>query len=322
MPSALDFGISEELERVEYVIAESLKSDEDLLTEIASYVVRSGGKRIRPVITLLSFYAAGGKDPSDAIEIASAIELIHNATLVHDDINDGGTLRRGMEAAYKKYGVATSLIAGDYLFTRGFEIGGRFSEQVVGVTARGCVSLAEGEVRQMRNLRNVDMRADEYIEIISRKTAMPMRSGAKVGAILGGGTDAQIEALAEYGLNLGICFQIVDDILDVIGTEDILGKPIGTDIRDGNLTLIPIFALSNRSRETKALEAILRKESKTESDVAEALRLLKESGAIEQARQVARDYSKTAKKNLSVPLVGEFEERLLGLADFVLERSY
>jgi geranylgeranyl pyrophosphate synthase len=314
--------MSDELMRVENRIAESLKSDEELLTEIASYVVRSGGKRVRPVITLLSFYAAGGKDPQEAIEFASAVELIHNATLVHDDINDGGTLRRGMKAAYKKFGVATSLVAGDYLFTRGFEIGGRFPENIVNVTARACVALAEGEVRQMRNLCNVDMHPQEYIEIIKRKTAMPIRSGAKVGAILGGGTEAQIEALSDYGMNLGICFQIVDDILDVIGTEDVLGKPVGTDIRDGNLTLIPIFALSNGAEEAEALRSILSMEEKTESEVTEALKLLRGSGAVEQAREVAREYSETAKRNLSVPLVPEFQERLTRLADFVLERSF
>ncbi|MCJ2556494.1 MAG: polyprenyl synthetase family protein [Candidatus Thermoplasmatota archaeon] len=322
MPLALDFGISKELERVEQRIAECLKSNEDLLTEIASYVVRSGGKRIRPIITLIAFYAAGGEEPSEAIEMASAIELIHNATLVHDDINDGGTLRRGMESAYEKFGVGTSLVAGDYLFARGFEIGGRFSDKVVGVTARACVNLAEGEIRQMRNLRNVDLRAEEYIDTVTMKTAMPMSSGAKVGAILGRGTDAQVEALADYGLNLGICFQIVDDILDVIGTEAVLGKPVGTDIREGNLTLIPIFALRNGSEEADALRAILRKEEKTESDVAEALRLLKESGAVEQAREAAGEYSRTAKKHLSVPLIEEFKEELVKLADFVLERSY
>ncbi|MFQ6106804.1 MAG: polyprenyl synthetase family protein [Thermoplasmata archaeon] len=322
MPSALDFGISEELDRVERRIAKSLRSDEQLLTEIATYVVRSGGKRIRPVITLLAFYSAGGKDPSDAIEIASAMELIHNATLIHDDINDGGTLRRGMEAAYKRYGIGTSLVAGDYLFTRGFEIGGRFSDRVVSVTARACVGLAEGEIKQMRNLRNLDLRAEEYVDIVTRKTAIPMSSGAKVGAILGGGTEAQIQALAGYGLNLGICFQIVDDILDVIGTEDVLGKPIGTDIREGTLTLIPIFALGNGSDEADALRRILREEEKTECDVSEALRLLRESGAVEQARAEANKYSAAAKECLSVPLVHEFRDRLLSLADFVVKRSY
>ncbi len=322
MVLALDFGISEELERVEQRIAECLKSNEPLLTEIASYIIRSGGKRIRPVITLLAFYAAGGKEPSEAIEFASAIELIHNATLVHDDINDGGTFRRGMESAYKKFGVGTSLVAGDYLFARGFEIGGRFSDKVVRVTARACVNLAEGEIRQMRNLRNVDLSAEEYIDTVIMKTAIPMSSGPEVGAILGGGTDAQVEAIANYGVNLGICFQIIDDILDVIGTEDVLGKPVGTDIREGYVTLVPIFALSNGSEEADALRAILRKEEKTEPDVAEALRLIKESGAVEQAREAAGEYSRTAKKHLSVPLVKEFEEGLARLADFVIQRSY
>lgn len=321
MSPTLDLGISDELERVERRIAESLESEEKLLTDIARYVVGSGGKRIRPAITLLSFYATGGEDPSDAIDIASAIELIHNATLIHDDINDGGTLRRGMKAAYKKYGVNVSLVAGDYLFTRGFEIGGRFSDKIVGVTARACVGLAEGEIRQLRNLRNLDMKASDYMDIITRKTALPMCTAAEVGAQLGGGDEAQVRALAEYGLNLGICFQIVDDILDVIGTEEILGKPIGTDIREGNMTLIPIYALSNVDGD-KALKEILVKETKTEEDVSEALSMLRGCGAVDQARESADQYSRLAKESLSVPLVEEYRERLTGLADFVLERSY
>ncbi|MFQ5911549.1 MAG: polyprenyl synthetase family protein, partial [Thermoplasmata archaeon] len=295
----------------------------ELLTEVATYVVGSGGKRIRPTVILLAFYAAGGEDPSDAIEIASAMELIHNATLIHDDINDGGTLRRGMEAAYKKFGIGTSLVAGDYLFTRGFEIGGKFPERVVNITARACVKLAEGEIKQLRNLRNVDLRSEDYLDIVMRKTAMPISSGAEVGAIFGGGTEAQIRALADYGLNLGICFQIIDDILDVMGTKDVLGKPIGTDIREGNMTLIPIFALGNGvSREDEELRAILLKEEKTESEVSEALRILKESGAVEQAREKANKYAETAKECLSVPLVEKFKDRLIALTDFILERSY
>jgi geranylgeranyl pyrophosphate synthase len=323
MVSALDFGISEELERVEKKIAESLQSEEELLTEIATYVVGSGGKRIRPALTLLAFYAAGGKDPSDAIEVASALELIHNATLIHDDINDGGILRRGMVAAHKKYGVHASLVTGDFLFTRGFEIGGKFSDRIVGVTARACVGLAEGEIKQQKNLRNLGLEPGDYLDIITRKTAMPMQTGSEVGAILGGGNEEQIRTLAEYGLNLGICFQIVDDILDVIGTEEILGKPIGTDIREGILTLVPIYALSNgASEERQRLRTILQKESKNDSDVETAIQILKESGAIEEAREEASKYSRSAKACLSAPIVEEYRERLLNLADFVLDRSY
>src|SRR3989337_2257194 len=207
MTTSLDFGVGEELALVERKIRESIVSDESLLTDIASYVIGSGGKRIRPLVTLLSFQALGGKDVRQAVDLATALELIHSATLIHDDINDGGETRRGRVAAYKKFGLQNALVTGDFLFVKAFGIGGEFDAGIVELTADACAALAAGEVR--------------------RKTALPIMAGAKIAGLLAGARLEHVEAVGDYGLYLGIAFQIVDDILDVIGDGARLGKPAG-----------------------------------------------------------------------------------------------
>src|SRR5437867_5716611 len=283
MTTTWDFGVSHELDLVERRIRDSLASEEPLLTEIAQYVITSGGKRIRPVVTLLAFKAAGGEDIERAVDIAAALELIHSATLIHDDINDGGTERRGRAAAYLKYGLQEALVTGDFLFSKAFRIGGKLDDDIVDLTARVCAALAEGEILQKRHVGNVDLTWDEYLNIITRKTAMPIATGARVGALLGTGRLDQIEAAGDYGMNLGIAFQIVDDILDVIGDGATLGKRPGMDIKEGNVTILAIHALEDGGVSDKSeLIRILRKRKKDWGEVQTALRLIRESGAVEK----------------------------------------
>lgn len=304
------------------VIEESIASQEELLTEIASYVIGSGGKRIRPAVTILSFYAVGGKEVESAIKIAAALELIHNASLLHDDINDGGTIRRGKVAAYKKYGLQNALVTGDFLFTKAFAIGGKFDPAIVDITAEACVKLAEGEVRQKIHSRDLSMREEDYVEIIRRKTAWPISAGAKIGAILGGGSLEEVLAMGRYGTELGIAFQIVDDILDVIGDERILGKPTGTDIREGNVTLLTLAALHNGSRgDREVLKRIIKKRRKTEEEVQKAMDIIVQAGAVEAALQKAREYGRRAKESLGIIPPGPYKLELLRLVDLVLERD-
>lgn len=317
-----DLSISKELSMVAQVIEESISSQEELLTEIASYVVDAGGKRIRPAVTILSFYAVGGKDVKDAVKIAAALELIHNATLLHDDINDGGTIRRGKLAAYKKYGLQNALVTGDFLFTKAFAIGGKFDPAIVDITAEACVKLAEGEVRQKIHSRDLSMREEDYVEIIRRKTAWPISAGAKIGAILGGGSLEEVLAMGQYGTNLGIAFQIVDDILDVIGDEKVLGKPTGTDIREGNVTLLTLSALKNGSRDDREeLGRIIKKRRKTREEVRRALDIIVRSGAVEAARERAREFGRRAKESLGLIPPNPYKLELLRLVDLVLGRN-
>src|SRR5439155_1124754 len=263
---SLDFGVNKELAMVEARIRESIVTEEPLLHDIARYVIESGGKRIRPMVTLLAFQALGGKEIRQAVDCAAAFELIHSATLIHDDINDGGEMRRGRLAAYKKFGLQNALVTGDFLFVKAFGIGGKFDDDIVEITANVCAALAEGEIRQKRHAHDTGVTRSEYLDIIERKTALPMSAGAKVAGLLANARLEDIEAVGDYGINLGMAFQIVDDILDVIGDASRLGKPPGTDVREGNVTLVTIHALNDGSSiDVEDLERFICKRRKDEA---------------------------------------------------------
>ena len=322
MTTPRDFGVGPELALVERRIREAIESEEPLLTEISEYVIASGGKRIRPTVTLLGFKAVGGTKFDRAIDMAAALELIHSATLVHDDINDGGTYRRGRLAAYRKYGIHEALVTGDFLFARAFGIGGKFDDRIVDLTARVSASLAEGEIRQKRHAGDVRIGREEYLNIVKRKTAMPISGGAQAGAMLGEGTAEEIDILGEYGLNLGITFQIVDDILDVVGDTAVLGKQPGMDVKEGNVTLLAIHALNNGSAiDRSELIRIIRKRQKDWGEVRTALRMIQESGAVDQAREDAREFAERARKALDAFPAVDARAHLRDLIDFVLSRQ-
>ena len=317
-----DFGVSKELELVDKEIQGSIRSEEPLLTDIASYVIGSGGKRIRPTVVLLSYKAVGGQDIKMIVEISAAFELIHNATLIHDDINDGGSMRRGKIPAHIKYGVHPALVTGDFLFVKGFALGGKFDSNVVEMTAGACSSLAEGEIRQKNNKWNIDLTLDEYFETIKRKTAMPIKAGAMAGAYIANGTMDDIESMGDYGLNLGMAFQITDDILDIAGDHADLGKETGSDIREGNITILCIHAL-NELKDSKRheLERILKKKDKSRTDIEEALGLIRSTSAVEKSREDAMGFSERAKKAIGCLPESKCKEEMLRLADYVITRN-
>src|SRR3990172_5920353 len=180
MTSGPDFGVDAELSLVGERIREAIRSEEPLLTDIAEYVIDAGGKRIRPTVALLANRAAGGKNLLQTVQIAAALELIHSATLLHDDINDGGLLRRGREAAYKKFGLQNALVAGDFLFVKAFQIGGKFEPDIVDLTARVCTSLAEAEIVQKRQSGDLAVTREQYLDVVLRKTAMPISTSSPI----------------------------------------------------------------------------------------------------------------------------------------------
>src|SRR2546426_455694 len=243
MTTSLDFGVAKEMALVEAKIRRSIVSEEPLLHDIARYVIDAGGKRIRPMVTLLAFRALGGTDVSQAIDLAAALELIHSATLIHDDI-------------------------------------------------------------------------------IPRKPALPIMAGAKITGLIARARLEDIEAVGEYGLNLGIAFQIVDDILDVVGDGARLGKRTGTDLREGNVTLVAIHALNDgTSIDVRSLERLIAKRRKREEDVQRGLGLLRDSGAIEKARAEAFAFGQLAKKALDPLPESDAKASMVQLVDYVLSRE-
>lgn len=254
---ALPAAVTADLARVEERVAAELVSREPRLQAIASHLVQAGGKRVRPLVILLVHHAiagdAGGRR-DDAIEAAVALELIHSATLLHDDIIDGGETRRGRPSALKTFGLADTLVAGDFLFCRAFALCARFEAEVVRWAAEACVSLTEGEIMQGRLRHDPAVTVADYDEIIERKTASLFAVGARTAAHLAGASPDVVAAMEACGRHVGLAFQMQDDLLDVAGQSAVTGKPRGIDLRDGNPSLPVVLTLA-RDPEFRALFA-------------------------------------------------------------------
>jgi octaprenyl-diphosphate synthase len=249
--------VQDDLARVEDRLAAELTSREARLEAIAGELVRAGGKRVRPLVALLVFHATAIPERArraDAIEAAVALELIHSASLLHDDIIDGGEIRRGRASALQRYGLADTLVAGDFLFCRGFALCARFEPEIVRWAAEACVTLTEGEVLQGRRRRDATVTVADYDEIILRKTASLFAVGARTAARLAGAGPAVEDAMATCGQQVGLAFQMRDDLLDVEGDPAETGKPRGIDLRDGNPSL-PIVLALERDAEVRRLFA-------------------------------------------------------------------
>lgn len=298
--------------QVEAAIQGAIRCDEPLLRKMVGELVMAGGKRMRPRIALLAFDACGGKpeDLAALVDAAAAFELIHTASLVHDDIIDQSPLRRGRPTVHTAYGLGHAIVAGDFLFTQGFALSGRLPKSVIAVTAEACVRLAEGEVMEQRLLAD-EVDEERYLEIIVKKTAEPIRACAKTGAILAGASADVVEAMGHYGVEVGIAFQIADDVLDIAGDPKETGKVVGQDAKTGVLTL-PVGLGSD----AKSFREMAR-----HADPEELRRLLQEAGAIDKARAVATKYAERAKSRLAVLPPSPAKDALVALADQVVKRK-
>ncbi|HYB97782.1 MAG TPA: polyprenyl synthetase family protein [Candidatus Limnocylindrales bacterium] len=236
--------IDGDLMRVEARIAEVIRAREPLLTEISDYLINAGGKRVRPAVALLVFRACGGTDVTDMVDLSVSLELIHTATLLHDDIIDSNDVRRGKDAAPVRFGIADTLVTGDFLFSRAFQVCGRFEERIVDWAADACVQLTEGEIMQARFRRNAAVTEDDYLEIIARKTASLFAAGTRIAAHLAGLDSARIDRMNECGRQIGLAFQMIDDVLDIEGDPRKTGKRVGTDLLDGNPSLPVVWGLA------------------------------------------------------------------------------
>jgi octaprenyl-diphosphate synthase len=228
---------------IESVVESSMAGSYAPAMELAREILLAGGKRIRPILVLLAYDLAGGQNREEVINLALATELIHNATLIHDDINDGAKLRRGVQTLHEKHGLDHAIIGGDYLFAMGFGFCGGYDERLVRIMTETCVSIATGELKQIEHISDLSTTPEDYYEIVRGKTAGPFASAAEAAAIVAGAADQEVQTLREFGMELGIAFQLVDDLLDLIGDER-MGKPRGTDVHEGKMTLPIIHALT------------------------------------------------------------------------------
>lgn len=305
------FNLEAGLSRVETRLAEQLACDEPLLERMARTVVFAGGKRLRPRVALLAYGAAGGNGErlDQLVDAACGMELVHTATLVHDDIIDASPLRRGQATLHTSHGVGHAIVAGDFLFTKGFALAAKLTDSVIVITAEACVKLAEGEVLEQRLAGNPDIGVEQYLDVLARKTAEPLRACARVGAQLAGAPAPVVDELGLYGLELGLAFQIADDLLDLSGDSRVTGKPVGLDAKAGVLTLPALLALKSAER-----VAYLRDP--------EAFRAtLESSGAITAARAYAQRYAESARQRLASLPPSAHRDALDRLAAGIVDRK-
>ena len=295
------------------------------LADASVYLTRAGGKMLRPALTLITAEAVGGARES-SLNAAAAIELIHTFSLIHDDIMDQDDTRRGMPSVHKVWGDDVAILAGDTLFSKAFEIiigsKGTSSDQnnkALATVADACVKICEGQALDMSFEERFDVKQDEYMEMIFKKTGALIAAATKAGAIMGGASDEVIDAMYEYGRLIGLAFQIQDDYLDLVADEETLGKPIGSDIGKGKMTIIAIKGLE--SDDSGRLLEILKDTENSQSDIDEAIQILTDCGAIEYARNLALESVDQAKEVLEILDDSASKQILVGIADFVLERK-
>jgi geranylgeranyl pyrophosphate synthase len=309
--------VADELTRVEQRIYDLSLSREPKLHEIATGLLESGGKRVRPALTLLVFRAAGGEDPRDVIDIGAALELIHSATLLHDDIIDSGLTRRGRPSPLARHGLGMTLVTGDFLFSRAFGVAGRFDEMIVGWATEACIALCEGEVIQRRFWRNPSVTLDDYLEIAARKTASLFSQATRIGAHLAGASPDVVNAMYHLGFEIGVAFQMVDDLLDVLGPEQITGKPVGSDLREGAPALPTVLGLENHPEVHAAFTA----PSPTEQSVQRALSALRGSPVLQTIRELAAQRVRTATRQLDLLPASPYRAAVAALSEDLLGRT-
>jgi octaprenyl-diphosphate synthase len=315
--------IQEDLEQVEKQITVESVASVDAVTAIGQYLQSSGGKRLRPSLLLLSAKLAGHSG-STAIQMGAVVEMIHAATLVHDDVIDAAQTRRGRPSTNVKWGNHTCVLAGDWLYMQAFQVALRERNfQILDLLISLTQMMVEGELLQLERIGRIDVTEADCMELVDRKTACLFSVCAKLGGLAGGG-DAQVqERLGEYAWNLGMAFQLVDDVLDFTAREKTLGKPVGGDLREGKVTLPLVYALERGSAEERRLvEAILRDRNYDEVPFARILSLLEKYRGIERVRDRAQAFTDKARH-----IIGEFpdspyQRALLAVTELVTERDH
>ena len=320
MESALAL-IGEDLKNVELQFKKDLQSDVPLIRKVSEYVLSSGGKRIRPALLLLAAHLCGYQG-NRHVPLASVIEFIHTATLLHDDVVDNANLRRGIASANTLWGNEASVLVGDFLFSKSFSLMVADGDlNVLRVISNATTIIAEGEVLQLVCTSDLDITEERYIEVVKCKTAILLSAACQAGAILGGAPPERETALRDFGMALGIAFQVVDDTLDYVASEEQFGKSIGHDLEEGKITLPLIHTLQRcTSAEREQIATIIDKEILDKEDFQAVFGMVHRYDGIAYATERASHYVDEAKQYLEVFPDGQEKRALSSLADYVLTR--
>lgn len=316
--------LHDDLAATEALLKERAASPVAVIPDLSGYIVSAGGKRLRPMVTLAAANAAGGTSKGTHA-LAAAVEFIHTATLLHDDVVDESDLRRGKAAAKNVWGSSASILVGDFLFARAFTLMVETdSLEILGILSNASSVIAEGEVHQLAAAGRKDLPTEEYLAIIEAKTAALFEASARAGALSAGPQGAQYaDALAAYGKNLGLAFQIIDDALDYGGTTSVIGKTVGDDFREGKSTLPTIIARRRGSDEdVQFWDRALNVDQQKEGDLAHAIYLIRSTGAAEATLAEAVAYAGLAKTALKALPDSEWTQALADLADFCVSRAH
>ncbi len=315
--------LADDLLAVNGLIVQRMHSSVEMIPRLASYIVSAGGKRLRPLLTLASARLcryAGDRH----LGLAAAVEFIHTATLLHDDVVDESNLRRGLASANAVFGNKASVLVGDFLFSRAFllmvETG---SLEVLRILSQASAVIAEGEVLQLQTTNDTSTSEDSYLEVIRAKTAALFAAACRVSAVVADRPEVEAAALDDYGLNLGIAFQLVDDVLDYSALQARLGKTVGDDFREGKITLPVVLAIRRGTDEERVFwRRVLEDTEQTEGDLEHAIRLMTRHGALRDTVERARHYGAIAREALSLFADSPEKRVMLEIIDFVIEREY
>jgi octaprenyl-diphosphate synthase len=314
--------VGADLEAVEAEIRRELDSPVTLIQEMGAYIAGAGGKRLRPILLLLAARLAGARGERP-VRLACVVELLHTATLIHDDVVDQAPLRRGRPSANARWGDDASVLVGDHLYSKSFDLLVRDNDRAVMETlARATVSMTEAEVFQLDRKRSGVTTEADYVRIITQKTASFISACCRIGGLLGGIPPAPLDALTRYGIDIGIAFQISDDSLDFVADQERLGKAVGADLREGKRTL-PLFAMLERAKPADAerVRAMLRETTLGPAEIEEIRRLVLEHDGVTYAQERAQSYALAAKRDLEAFPPSEERAVLTLVADFVVDRD-
>jgi octaprenyl-diphosphate synthase len=321
--AALSALVGDDLKHVNALILRRMDSPVALIPQVAGHIIAAGGKRLRPMLTLASarMCGYGGKRH---VALAACVEFIHTATLLHDDVVDASDLRRGLATANSVWGNKSSVLVGDFLFSRAFQIMVEDgSLEVLRILANASAVIAEGEVLQLTTANDTETTENAYLEVIRAKTATLFAAACRVGAVVADRPRVEADALDSFGLNLGIAFQLVDDMLDYAADQRTLGKSVGDDFRDGKITLPVVLAfLRGDDEERRFWRRVMEDQEQTDDDLAHAIQLMEKHGSLRDTVERARHYGAIARDALGLFADGPEKRALIELIQFAIHRAY
>ncbi len=314
--------ISEDLKNLEQSIQRLITTKVVYIKEIVNYIIRSGGKRVRPILVILTSRMCGYQG-NRHIPYSAIVEFIHTATLLHDDVVDNAKTRRGLSTVNTVWGNEPSVLVGDFLYSKSFELmAENGNEEIIRIIAKATTALSEGEILELLQTADIEITADDYFEVIGNKTAVLFSAACEIGSVLGQEDEEKRAALRKFGYDLGVAFQLKDDILDYMSIDNILGKQVGTDLKEGKVTLPLIYALKQASdREKASIRRAVEKDKLSQKDFERIRNIILKYGGIQYTSAVMSQYTESAKSYLNLFPPSEYKNALLVLTDYMLKRE-